>query len=108
MCESGLMLVGVDRLAILVGEMRADVEDDLLDRPGEGERRPICVGRVHGEAVVAADVHSGVAGEAERDGLLDSAAADAPLVYEQRDLAAGRRFGCVSGKLEADVDLAGW
>ena len=46
--------------------MRLDVEDDLLDLAGERERLAVLVGEVDDPAVVAADVHPGIAREADR------------------------------------------
>jgi hypothetical protein len=53
--QSGLLHALVDRGAVLFGEDRVDVEDDLSDRAGEREWRSVGVVAVDGQAVVAPD-----------------------------------------------------
>ena len=67
----------------------------------------VLVGEVDDAAVVAADVHAGVAGEPDRHGVVHPAFADGPVVDEERHLAAGRRRRPVGRELHADGHLAG-
>ena len=78
-----------------------------LISPVKRERRLVGVAAVDDEAVVAADVHAGVAREAARHGVLHPPARDRLAVDEQRHLAAGRRLRRVGREDELDVDLAG-
>ena len=71
-----LLRVLVQILLVRLGQVWVDVEDDLLDRAGERERRLVRVAAVDREAVVAADIEAGVAGEARGDGVLDATATD--------------------------------
>ena len=57
----------MQRLLVNRGQVRLDVEDDLLHRARERERRLVGVAAVNDPAVVAANVHSCVAREAEWD-----------------------------------------
>ena len=107
MRRQGLSCVLVQRLGVLLAQVRGDVEDDLLDLAREPERRLVRVAAVDDEAVVATDVHPGVAGEASRHGVLHPPTRDRLAVDEQRHLAAGRRLRRVGGEDELDVDLAG-
>ena len=52
----------------------------------------VLVAEVDDPAVVAADVHAGVAGEPDRHGVVHPPLADRSVVDEQRHLAAGRRL----------------
>src|SRR3954452_3766908 len=99
----GVLVEGVFVVAVEVG---GDVEDDLADRAGERERRLVGVAAVDDEAVVAADVHAGVAAEPERHGVVHPAAADRLAGDEQGDLARGGGFRRVGGEGELDVHLA--
>ena len=87
-------------------KVRSDVEDDLLDRAGERERRLVGIASVDDQAVVQADVHAGVAAEDERDGVIHSAAADRLAVDEQRDLTRGSGLGLVRREDHLDVHVA--
>ena len=73
----------VERLLVLVA-VRVDVEGDLLDLAREPERRLVRVAPVDDQAVVAADVHARVSGEAGRYGVLHPTRGDRVSVDEQR------------------------
>src|SRR4051812_27981331 len=88
----GLRGVLVEGVLVVAVEVRGDVEDHLANRAGERERRLVGVAAVDDQAVVAADIHAGVAAEPERDGVIHAAAADRLAVDEQGDLA-----GCGGG-----------
>src|SRR6266576_5367037 len=97
----------VQLLLMLSGQVRIDVEDDLLDLAGERERRLVGVAAIHRQAVVAADVHARVAGEADGDGVLHATASDPLVVDVQGHLAARCRLGRVGGELHSHVDAPG-
>ncbi len=87
--------------------MWGDIEDDLLDRAGERERRLVGVASVDDQAVVAADVHAGVAAEDERHRVIQPSAADRLAVDEQRDLTGGGGLGLVGCEDHLDVHISG-
>src|SRR3954451_22105926 len=74
----GVALRGVlvEVVLVLAVQVRRDVEDDLLDGASEFERGLLGVVAVDDEAVVLADVEAAVAAEAERNRVVEPAAAD--------------------------------
>src|SRR3954465_7369844 len=74
----GLRGVLVEGVLVVAVDVRGDVEDHLADSARERERRLVGVAAVDDQAVVAADIHAGVAAEPERDGVIHAAAADRP------------------------------
>ncbi len=98
---------GVEVERVLVGEVRLDVEGDLLHGARERERLLVLVVAVDDAAVVASDVHPRVAGEPDRHGVVHPPFADGPVVDVQRHFAAGRRRRAVGRELHAHGHVAG-
>src|SRR3954452_16102752 len=102
-----LVGMGMDGVVVIGVQVRRNVEDDLLDGAGEGERCPVGVAAVGYQAVVLAHIEPRVAAEAERDGVLQPALAHLLTVDVQEDVPGGRRLGLVGREHELDMHVAG-
>src|SRR5271169_795257 len=74
-----LLRVRVEGKLVLAVGVRGHVEDHLLDRAGERERRLAGVAAVDDQAVVPAHVQARIAAETERHGVVQLAGAAAGL-----------------------------
>src|SRR5215475_5422208 len=86
MCRVPVLGRRVQLLLVLVGQVRLDVEDHFLDRAGERERLAVLVAAVDHPAVVTADAHDGIAGEADGAGVVYASLAHRTVVDEQGHL----------------------